>query len=132
MNPENNHKICLLGTFNAHPSDPEDFIYVNEHIYDAFNVDDVTRQILNKSLLEDLAITTSRHSTDKSKYDSYGSRLLSLCKSFDVRIANGRLFKDKGIGAAICKTSTVVDYCIMSPELFLCVSNMEIYHLALY
>ena len=126
MNPENNHKICLLGNFNAHTSNAKDFIYVNEYICDAFNLDDVSRQVLNKSLLEDLGITTARHSTDKSKIDNYGSRLLSLCKSFDIHIANGRLFKDKGVGAATCKNSTVVDYCIMSPELFSYVSNFEI------
>ena len=61
------HKIGLLGDFNAHTSNAEDFIYVNEHICDAFNLDDVTRHILNKSLLEELTITTSRNSTDKSK-----------------------------------------------------------------
>ena len=126
LNPESNHKICLTNDFNAHTSNAEDFIYVNEFICDAFNLDDVTRQVLNKSLLEDLGITTARHSTNKSKMDNYGSRLLSLCKSFDIHIANGRLFKDKGIGAATCKTSTVVDYCIMSPELFSYVSNFEI------
>ena len=73
-----------------------------------------------------MGITTARHSTDNSKIDNYGSRLLSLCKSFDTHIANGRLFKDKGIGAATCKKSTVVDYCIMSPELFSYVSNFAI------
>ena len=34
--------------------------------------------------------------------------------------------KNKGIGAATCKSSTVVDYCIMSPELFSYVSTFEI------
>ena len=126
LNPENNHKICLLGDFNAHTSNAEDFIYVNEHICDTFNLDDVTRQVLNKSLLEDLGITTARYSSDKSKIDNYGFRLLSLCKSFDIHIANGRLFKDKGIGAATCKNSTVVDYCILSPELFSYVSDFKI------
>ena len=126
LNPENDHKICLIGDFNAHTSNANDFIYINEHICDTFNLDDVTRQILNKSLLEDLGITTTRHSSDRSKIDNYGTRLLSLCKTFDVHIANGRLFKDKGIGATTCKNATVVDYCIMSPELFSYVSNFEI------
>ena len=49
-----------------------------------------------------------------------------MCKSFDIHIANGRLFRDKGIGSATCKNTTVVDYCIMSPELFSYVSNFEI------
>ena len=126
LNPENNHRICLIGDFNAHTSNADDFIYVNEYICDNFNLDDVTKQVLHKSLLEDLGITTTRYNSDKSKIDNYGSRLLSLCKSFDIHIANGRLFKDRGIGAATCKNTTVVDYCIMSPELFSYVSNFEI------
>ena len=126
LNPENNHRICSIGDFNAHTSIADYHTYVNEHICDTFSLDDVTRQVLNKSLLEDLGITTVRHSFDKSKIDNYSSRLLSLCKSFDIHIANGRLFKDKGIGAATCKNSTVVDYCIMSPEMFSYVSHFEI------
>ena len=126
LNPENNHRICLIGDFNAHTSNADDFIYVNEYICDTFNLDDVTKQVLHKSLLEDLDITTTRYNSDKSKIDNYGSRLLSMCKSFDIHIANGRLFKDRGIGAATCKNTTVVDYCIMSPELFSYVSNFEI------
>lgn len=51
---------------------------------------------------------------------------MSLCKNFDVHIANGRLFRDGGIGATTCKNSTVIDYCIMSPELFSYESNFEI------
>ena len=125
MNPENDHKICLLGYFNAPSSNAEYFIYVNEHIYDDFNLEAVTRQVLNKSLLKDECTKTARHSSDKSKIDNYGFRLLSLCKSFDIHIANGRLFKDKGIGAATCKSSTVVDYCIMSSEFFSYVSNFK-------
>ena len=51
LNPENtcNYNICLLGDFNAHTSNAEDFIHVNEHTCDAFNLDDVTRQDLYKS-----------------------------------------------------------------------------------
>ena len=50
LNPKSNHKMCLLGDFNAHNSNAEDFIYVNEHICDAFNLDDVTRQVYHKKI----------------------------------------------------------------------------------
>lgn len=126
LNSDNKYRICLLGDFNAHTSDANDFVCINEHICDAFSLDDITRQSLHKSLLEDLGITTSRHSLDKSKINNYGTRLLSLCKSLDIHIANGRLHKDKNIGALTCKNTSIVDYCIMSPELFSYVSDFEI------
>ena len=65
-------------------------LFVNEHICDTFNLDDINKQMLNKSLLEDLDISTLRYSQDKCKIDNYGKRLLSLCKSLDIHIANGR------------------------------------------
>ena len=79
LNSENNYKIYLLCDFNAHTSTVNEFIYINEHI---------TRQALNKRLLEDLGITTSRRSIDKSKHDNYVLRLLSLCKSSDIHTAS--------------------------------------------
>ena len=103
-----------------------DFVCVNEHICDTFNLDDITKQMLNKSLLEDLGISTLRYSEDKCKIDNYGKRLLSLCKSLDIHIANGRLGKDNKIGSVTCKNTSVVDYCILSPELFSHVVNFEI------
>ena len=69
----NLHKLCLLGDFNAHTT--------TEHICDTFGLDDITKQTLNKSLLEDLGISTLRYSEDNWKINNYGKRLLSLCKS---------------------------------------------------
>ncbi|CAG2223949.1 unnamed protein product [Mytilus edulis] len=63
---------------------------------------------------------------DYGELDNYGNRLLLLCKDLNLLIANGRLFKDKNIGALTCKESTVVDYCIMSPELFTNILDFEI------
>ena len=41
-----------------------------------------------------------------------------MCQSLELLIANGRLGKDQGVGALTCKNTTVVDFCILSPELF--------------
>ncbi|CAC5376002.1 unnamed protein product [Mytilus coruscus] len=51
---------------------------------------------------------------------------IALCKSLELFIANGRLGKDSGIGALTCKEATVVDYCILSPELFTHVCEFKI------
>ena len=49
--------------------------------------------------------------------DNYGRRLLDLCKSTDLLIANGRLGDDKDIGEFTYVTSrgrSVVDYLLLS------------------
>lgn len=74
--------------------------------------------------LDAFSIYTKRCSLDTS-VDNYGNRLLLYCKDLNLLIANGRLFQDKNIGALTCKESTVIDYCIMSPELFTNVLDFE-------
>ena len=57
--------------------------------------------------------------------DNYGRRLLDLCKSADLLIANGRSGDDKDIGEFTCVTSrgrSVVDYLLLSLYDFDCVS----------
>ena len=49
-----------------------------------------------------------------------------MCQSLDLLITNGRLGKDQGVGDLTCKNTTVVDYCILSPELFAYVSEFEV------
>ena len=95
--------ISLLGDFKAHTSNLQDFVYVNECICDTFNLNDITKQLLNKSLLKDLNIGTLRYSEDKCKIDNYVKRLLSLYRSLDIHIANGRLGKDNKVGSVTCK-----------------------------
>ena len=77
-------------------------------------------------LSRDIGISTFRYSEDKCKVDNYGKRLLSLCKSLDIHFANGRLGKDSRVGSVTCKNTSVVDYCLLSPELFTHVINFEV------
>ena len=49
-----------------------------------------------------------------------------LCQNLNLLVANGRLGKDKNVGALTCKVSSLVDYCILTPELFSYVANFEI------
>lgn len=121
-----NAKICLLGDFNAHTGISPDFVGVDDHISDVLNLDKVTRNSLNMNILEQFNIPILRYNKDKTKVDNYGKRLLSLCQGLDIFIANGRLDQDKFIGHSTCRNTTLVDYCIMSPDLFGVVSHFEI------
>ncbi len=64
-----------------------------------------------------------RHSDDKS-VNSFGLRLLSLCKEHDLRLVNGRLEP----GRFTCYTHngcSVVDYLITSPDNFAQINTMN-------
>ena len=50
-----------------------------------------------------------------------GKRLIELCKMSDLKIANGRIGRDKRLGNFTCHTSngqSTIDYAIVSMELF--------------
>lgn len=117
--------VCLIGDFNAHTGKKEDFIDINLYVCDFIHLDNETKKDFDFVNLEALGICTDRHSLDNS-VDNYGNRLLFLCKDLHLLIANGRSGKDKGIDAFTCKEATVVDYCILSPELFTCILDFEI------
>ncbi|CAG2212946.1 unnamed protein product [Mytilus edulis] len=122
---DKNCKVCLLGDFNAHTGKKDDFVEMNHYVSESVQLDKEIKQNFDFVDLDALGICTKRSSLDKS-VDNYGNRLLLLCKDLNLLIANGRLFKDKNIGALTCKESTVVDYCIMSPELFTNILDFEI------
>ncbi|XP_071139805.1 uncharacterized protein [Mytilus edulis] len=98
---------------------------MNHYVSESAQLDKEIKQNFDFVDLDALGICKKRSSLDKS-VDNYGNRLLLLCKDLNLLIANGRLFKDKNIGALTCKESTVVDYCIMSPELFTNILDFEI------
>ena len=56
----------------------------------------------------------------------YGNTLIELCKRCSVHIANGRLDKDRFIGNITCKDASLVDYLILSPNVFDIVSEFEV------
>ncbi|CAG2235955.1 unnamed protein product [Mytilus edulis] len=114
-------KVCLLGDFNAHTGTKTDFTEINDYVLNSVQLEDV----INSVNLETLGIDVSRNSLDLS-VNNYGNRLLQLCQNIELLIVNGRLGKDKGIGALTCKTTTIVDYCILSPELFPYISEFEV------
>ena len=50
-----------------------------------------------------------------------GNKLIELCKMSDLKIANGRIGKDSGIGNYTCHTTngnSTIDFAILSMELF--------------
>ena len=59
-----------------------------------------------------------------------GRRLIEMCKSVDVKFANGRLGSDRGIGSFTCQKTngcSVVDYVVLSPVLMPLVQVFKIH-----
>ena len=114
-------KVCLVGDFNAHTGLKTDFTDINDYVLNSVQLDDV----INIVNLDTLGIDVTHHNLDLS-LNNYGNRLLQMCQSLELLTANGRLGRDQGVGALTCKNTTVVGYCILSPELFACVSEFEV------
>ena len=51
---------------------------------------------------------------------------MELCKSFDIHVVNGRVHADSFISRQTGKNSSVIDYVIMSPELFPSIHYYEV------
>ena len=122
---DENTYTCLMGDFNARSGLLSDFITIDEEIGD-FALDFESKLILSKNNLKELGFPTERFSLEISNTNNYGYRLMELCKSLDVHIVNGRCGADSYIGRQTCKHSSVIDYVIMSAELFPCIHSFEV------
>ena len=79
----------------------------------------------NYCSIEQLGLPKERHNADQSRIDNYGRRLLELCKSCDLYIANDRLGLNRFLGSKTCKCTTVVDFVVLSPSPFPYISEFE-------
>ena len=112
-------KLFVTGDFNSRTGQ-------SSEITDYLNFD----SYLNVGMTDnhdnnDIPLRTSKDSVT----DNYGRRLLDLCKSTGLIIANGRLGADKYIGDFTCITprgQSVVDYILLAFSDFGCVSHFSI------
>jgi hypothetical protein len=88
------------------------------------NIDD-TQIYSNAAMLESNNICLERTSMDQ-RINSYGHKLLDMCKSNGIYIVNGKLELDKGVGKTTCKDASVVDYCLATVDLFTNITDFEI------
>jgi exonuclease III len=84
---------------------------------------------LTDSIDTKLCPATPRVNKDK-KIDTYGRNLVKMCNNLNLKILNGSLGSDNGIGNFTCHkknrnnlNQSVVDYCIVSECLVPCISD---------
>ena len=71
-----------------------------------------------------------RFSEDKGHTNNNGLLLLDFCKQTGLRIMNGRVGADKGLGKYTfvgSRGSSVVDYVLSSQDLFKSISHFEVH-----
>jgi hypothetical protein len=103
--------FLIAGDYNARTGISLDFVDDYDENNEIVNIPDIPAD----------KFTEPRYSRDKI-CNNYGVKLLNLCKTTHMRILNGRLFNDKGIGDYTYITRTgksVVDYVIASEDLLI-------------
>ena len=106
--------FIMLGDFNSRTATLSDFVEFDRDVLDATGLlDDSSDCLFNLNI-------STRCNADKV-VNTNGRGLLEFCKSFNLRIVNGRLGKDKNLGDFTCHKSngnvlcpSVVDYAIVS------------------
>ena len=109
------HNVLLLGDFNARTSNNNDTI--NTEGSDFITGD-----------LSDLSLKTVLRNSFDSAYNSHGNKLISFCKSLDLKILNGRVRGDS-LGRATYhgpKGSSTVDYIIVDQQFFNSISYLVV------
>ena len=122
--------ICLIGDFNSRTGTLNDFLCFEDCISKETGIDMIGSDVcVSRQNLDALGIETSRFNQDKT-VNNNGRRLIEMCRSVDVTIANGRLGSDRGIGSFTCQKTngcSVVDYVVLSQVLMPLVQVFKIH-----
>ena len=128
----NNHQcpMILLGDLNSRISNLSDVVDIEDEVAAHCNFDEeIVSDLFDcRQELELLGISETRFSCD-TKVNNNGRKLLELCKSLNLKIVNGRIGTDGGIGNLTCHRpngSSLIDYAISSPSLFKYFHDFEI------
>ena len=118
INVNYNLPICLIGDSNSRTGLIDDFLYIDHHVAETTGLDISTEDFCDmKEILETKGICTRRFNSDHV-VNNNGVNLIEFCKTFGLKIVNGRFGDDKGIGKFTCYNKndgkSTVDYVIMS------------------
>jgi exonuclease III len=126
MNFSGQYNIILCGDINARTSNISDIVMEIEgseglNMYHQIECD------VNQTMFP-TEMCQKRVSEDTGKSNTYGRKLIEMCKSTNIRIVNGRAYSDqKGKLTRIETTGcSVVDYCICDSKGYTCIKNFRI------
>ena len=106
--------VCMIGDFNARTGNVDDFLLPDESLLKN-NV--LAEQVNDFILAEDNFDILPKHRiSEDDKTNNYGHKLIELCRNLDLRMLNGRFGPDSS--RPTCKNVSVVDYALVSTNLF--------------
>lgn len=121
--------FCLTGDFNARTGLLDDFMVIEDVISDLTGFVASNDNNDFQSYLKDNGIDTKRYNKDEC-VNNNGRQILEICQSFDLKIVNGRIGGDKGVGNYTCYNKnggkSVVDYVIDLASFFQHILNFQI------
>jgi hypothetical protein len=102
----------------------------DEHFFNVMDVnveDGLFRyHIADYQVLLDNNISLKRYTQCECRPNNFGRKLLEMCKSNNLCIANSRIGKDKNISKKTCNDLSVVDYLILSSNLFSVIKKFDV------
>ena len=113
------YNLIIVGDFNAHTSTKQDYVDLPDETTDDLGVRNCT------DLFELYNCKVHRSNQDKTKCDTYGSKLLQLCKTAGICIFNGRVTGDEE-GSPTTSKCTTIDYVVGSPSVLPFVKGMRV------
>ena len=121
-----NIPVCLIGDFNSRTGELDDYLFIESEIINFCNLNDIANDIFPLNFLyENPNISNKRCNEDKITNNN-GEMLIEMCKALNLKIVNGRIGKDKGLGALTFGNRSTIDYAIVSSDLLKYVSNFEV------
>lgn len=116
---QNECSFLICGDFNGRTSVNPDFVVDDDPVHVSVLPDEYTPDI-----------ELPRFSEDKGHVNNNGLCLLDFCKQTGLRIMNGRVGEDYGIGCYTfvgSRGSSVVDYILSSQDLFKNISHFKVH-----
>ncbi|KAK6181790.1 hypothetical protein SNE40_009575 [Patella caerulea] len=119
-------EFFLVGDFNARTGLLNDTFFLEQSCSVIDEDDTFLRDKLeSESAFWSYDVPLQRYNQDKT-VNSYGERLIGLCKNLGIYVVNGRFGSEKGIGSFTCDGRSVVDYVCCSPKVMGNIIEFEI------
>ena len=124
-----NLPICLIGDMNSRTGNLDDTFVIEHSIINNCEIDDLADEIFDLNTNEVTPIMSEKRSNKDIVVNNYGIQLIEFCKTNNMKIINGRIGADKGIGDYTYNSPTgksSIDYCIASHNFLSHILNFEV------